>query len=273
MTTTTAAAGEVMRHLEFIRQCLRPELDVNVISATEQWAQFAIAGPKSRDLLNGLLDTPIDNDTWPFMACGSVSVGGVKARLFRISFSGEHAYELAVPSRYGDALFRELLVRSENMGGGAYGMEALNVLRIEKGFITHAEIHGRITADDIGMGRMVSAKKDCVGKTSSQRPGLHGDHREQLVGLKPIDPTSELSGGAHVFDQGAEAIRVNDQGYLTSVAYSPTMSTYLGQAFLLNGRARHGETVRVVDHLRNMDVDCIVCHPVFLDPEGGKARG
>lgn len=273
MTTTTAAAGQVMRHLEFVKQCLRPDLDVNLISTTEQWAQFAVAGPKSRDLLNSLLDDPIDNESWPFMACGEVSIGGTKGRLFRISFSGEHAYELAVPARFGESLFTELVKRAEAIGGGPYGMEALNVLRIEKGFITHAEIHGRITADDIGMGRMVSAKKDCIGKTSSERPGLSGGHREQLVGLKPVDPKQEFTGGAHLFEKGAEPVRVNGQGYTTSVCYSATMSTWLAQGFLKNGRARHGEIIRVVDHLRGMDFNAEVCHPVFLDPEGGKARG
>lgn len=272
-TTTTAAAGQVMKHLEFIRQALRPDLDVQLISTTEQWAQFAVAGPNSRALLNDLLDDPVDNENFPFMSCGEVSLGGVKSRLFRISFSGEHAYELAVPARYGDSLFRELVSRAEALGGGAYGMEALNVLRIEKGFITHAEIHGRTTADDIGMGKMVSAKKDCIGKTASQRPGLHGDHREQLVGLKPLDSTQELTAGGHLFDKGAEAIRVNDQGYVTSVCWSPTMNASLGLGFLKNGRNRLGEVIRFVDHLRKSEFECEVCHPVFLDPEGERARG
>ena len=273
MTTTTAAAGQVMKHLEFVRQCLRPDLDVNLISATEQWAQFAVAGPKSRELLDDLLDTTIYNETFPFMGCGDVTLGGVQGRLFRISFSGEHAYELAIPSRYGDALFRELVSRAEALGGGAYGMEALNVLRIEKGFITHSEIHGRITADDIGMGKMVSAKKDCIGKISSQRPGLFGEHREQLVGLKPMDKSHVLSAGGHLFERTADATRVNDQGYTTSVAYSPAFECHLALGFLKNGHARHGEVVRLVDHLRDIEVLCEVCHPVFLDPEGGRARG
>lgn len=89
MTTTAAAAGAVMRHLEFVTQVLRPELDVRLMSVTEQWAQFAVAGPQSRELLNSLLDQILDNETWPFMACGDVSISGVKGRLFRISFSGE----------------------------------------------------------------------------------------------------------------------------------------------------------------------------------------
>ena len=102
MTTTTAAAGNVMRHLDFVSQCVAPKLDVRFASVTEHWAQFAVAGPNSRELLNGLLDAPIDDGTFPFMACSPVTVAGVAGRLFRISFSGEHAYEVAVPSRYGE---------------------------------------------------------------------------------------------------------------------------------------------------------------------------
>ncbi|WP_433988851.1 Sarcosine oxidase subunit alpha (plasmid) [Pseudoseohaeicola sp. NH-UV-7] len=273
MTTTTAAAGQVMRHLDFVHQALCPELDVSFISVTEQWAQFAIAGPKSRALLNDMLDEQITDENWPFMACGSVSLFGVQGRLFRISFSGEHAYELAVPARYGDSLFRLLVARAEALGGCAYGMEALNVLRIEKGFITHAEIHGRTTAFDIGMERMVSAKKDCIGKTMSQREGLIEDSRERLVGLKPVGSVKQLTAGAHLFNKSDDAVRVNDQGYVTSVAFSPTLQSFLGLGFLKNGPDRHGEIVRMVDHLRGIETLCEVCHPVFFDPEGGKVRG
>jgi sarcosine oxidase subunit alpha len=270
MTTTTAAAGLVMRHLEFVLQVLRPDLDAKVVSVTEQWAQFAVAGPQARDLLNSVLDQPLDNDAWPFMACGGIGVAGVQGRLFRISFSGEHAYEVAVPSRYGDSLFRMLAAQAEVMGGGPYGMEALNVLRIEKGFITHAEIHGRTTAFDIGMGRMVSAKKDCVGKSAAARPGLLGETRQQLVGLRA---TSDLSAGAHLFETDASAVRVNSLGYTTSVCYSPTLDTHLALGFLENGRARHGDVIKLRDHLRDITVSVTVCDPVFFDAEGGRARG
>ncbi len=272
MTTTTAAAGQVMRHLEFVRQCLRPDLDVQIISTTEQWAQFAVAGPKSRKLLNALLDAPIDNDSFPFMGCGMVSIGGVAARLFRISFSGEHAYEIAVPARYGESLFEALLAQAEPLGGGAYGMEALNVLRIEKGFITHAEIHGRVTAFDIGMAGMISAKKDCIGKTAATRPGLLGEVREQLVGLQPVGQKREVSAGAFLFEPDAPRDRLNQQGYVTSVGHSPQLGM-LGLGFLQNGRARHGETLRLVDHLRGTDCFVVVTAPVFMDKKGGRARG
>ncbi|MDF1669102.1 MAG: sarcosine oxidase subunit alpha family protein [Roseovarius sp.] len=273
MTTTTAAAGQVMRHLEFAHQCIAPHLDVRMTSVTEQWAQFAVAGPQSRALLNDLLDDPIDDSGFPFMACGLVSVGAVNARLFRISFSGEHAYELAVPARYGDSLFRELLTRADALGGGAYGMEALNVLRVEKGFITHAEIHGRVSAFDIGMQRMISAKKDCIGKALAARPGLSGPEREQLVGLRPSGAVKQLTAGAHLFNADDEANRANDQGYVTSVAFSPTLGTNLAMGFLRDGRARHGEIVRMVDHLGNVETLCEVTDPVVFDPEGGRTRG
>jgi len=119
MTTTTAAAGLVMRHLEWVTQALHPEWQVAFTSVTEQWAQFAVAGPQARELLNEVLGSPIDNDSFPFMACGPVEVAGVQGRLFRISFSGEHAYEVAVPARYGAALFDVLLDKAQALGGGA----------------------------------------------------------------------------------------------------------------------------------------------------------
>jgi sarcosine oxidase subunit alpha len=273
ITTTTAAAGEVMRHLEFVLQVLKPHWDVQVVSVTEQWAQFSIAGPRSRDLVAAMVEGPVGDAEVPYMACGPVAVMGVAGRLFRISFSGERAYEIAVPARFGDALWRLLVAQAEAMGGGAYGLEALNVLRIEKGFITHAEIHGRTTAFDIGMERMVSPKKDCVGWAASRRPGLLAEDREQMVGLVAVAPEAPMTAGAHLFDDGAAAVRVNDQGYVTSVCWSPTLQTNLGLGFLKGGRARHGQVIRLVDHLRGIDTPVRVTDPVFFDPEGGRLRG
>lgn len=269
MTTTTAAAGQVMRHLDFVHQTHCADWDVRFISVTESWAQFAVAGPKSRALLNAVLDQPLGD--FPFMACGTVQLGGVTARLFRISFSGEEGYEIAVPTRYGESLFRDLVAKAETMGGGPYGMEALNVLRVEKGFITHAEIHGRTTAYDIGMEKMVAAKKDCIGKIMAARPALVGPERQQLVGLKIAVGTPPCS-GAHLFTPGDKVGREESQGYITSFAHSDLMGACLGLGFLKNGRARHGEKIRIVDHLRGLDLTAEVCDPVFHDKDGEKLR-
>ncbi|WP_425038364.1 sarcosine oxidase subunit alpha family protein [Primorskyibacter sp. S187A] len=273
MTTTTAAAGLVMRHLEFIAQVLKPEWDVRFTSVTEQWAQFAVAGPQARALLENVLEVPLSAQDWPFMSCGPVQIGGIAARLFRISFSGEQGYEIAVPARYGAALFEALVARAEEMGGGAYGMEALNVLRIEKGFITHSEIDGRITAFDIGMGRMVSAKKACVGQVMAARPGLLDATRPQLVGLKPVGETLRITAGARLYEKGAEPRRANDQGYVTSNGHSPTLGHEIALGFVSNGPERHGEIMQMVDGLRGIEGQVEICHPVFLDPEGGRMRG
>ena len=273
MTTTTAAAGPVMRHLDFVAQGLRPDLNLRFASVTEHWAQFAIAGPKARRLLNTILDQEVVDDAWPFMSCGAVTVSGVPARLFRISFSGERGYELAVPARFGASLYALLVAQAEALGGGAYGIEALNVLRIEKGFITHAEIHGRTTAFDIGMQGMMSQKKNFIGKAAAARPGLLSDDREQLVGFRPVGAARALTAGAFFFKSGDDAIRQNAQGYTTSVGWSPTLETFLGLGFLKHGRARHGERMRMVDHLRNLAVEVEITDPVAFDPDGGRMRG
>jgi len=229
--------------------------------------------PKSRALLNGILDDPIDNEGFPFMACGRVRVAGIDGRLFRISFSGEHAYEVAVPSRYGESLFKLLVERAEGLGGGAYGMEALNVLRVEKGFITHSEITGRVTAFDCHMERMVSEKKDCIGKTMARRAGLLDEDRERLVGLKPVGPVKQLTAGAHLFNESDPAHRVHDQGYITSVAWSPALQSHIGLGFLRRGMSRAGERLRMVDHVRGVETIVEIVNPVQVDPEGGRVRG
>ncbi|PVH28627.1 sarcosine oxidase subunit alpha family protein [Pararhodobacter oceanensis] len=269
VTTTTAAAGLVMRHMEFAHQAFCANLNVRFTSVTETWAQFAIAGPRAAEVLATVCEAP----ELPFMGCAELEIGGIAGRIFRISFSGEMGYEVAVPTRYGADLFAHLVRAAEALGGGAYGMEALNVLRIEKGFLTHAELDGRVTAEDIGLGRMVSAKKDCIGKGASQRPELVAAGRAQLVGLLPVDPAHEISAGAHLYASDAKPLRENGQGYVTSVGPSPTLGQWIGLGFVVNGRKRHGEVLRLYDGLRGRDVPVQLVDPVFYDPEGGRMRG
>jgi sarcosine oxidase subunit alpha len=132
---------------------------------------------------------------------------------------------------------------------------------------------GRTTAFDLGLERMISAKKDCIGKAAAARPGLVDPDRPQLVGIKPVGVVKQLTAGAHLFEKDAEVTRENSQGHVTSVGFSPTLEVFVGLAFLKQGRARHGEVVRLVDHLRGVETLCEVCDPVFFDPDGGRARG
>ncbi|MDG2403863.1 MAG: glycine cleavage T C-terminal barrel domain-containing protein, partial [Paracoccaceae bacterium] len=182
-------------------------------------------------------------------------------------------YEIAVPARYGDSLFRTLVARAETMGGGLYGLEALDVLRLEKGFLTHSEMEGRTTVTDLGMERMMSAKKDFIGKAAAARPGLVAADREQLVGLKTLGTIKQLTAGAHLFDPLDNPESATDQGHVTSVGFSPTYGHFLGLAFLKNGHNRHGEKVRMVDSVQGVETLCEVHDPVLFDPTGERSRG
>lgn len=275
MTTTTANAVLVYRRMEFVRQCLRPDMDVHLISTTEQWAQYAIAGPNARKVLEKIVDKKhdISNEAFPFMACGEVSVcGGTPARLFRISFSGELAYELAVPRRYGDALIRELMEAGKEFDITPYGVEALGVMRIEKGHAAGNELNGQTTALNLGLGRMVSKKKDCIGNTLSERVEMNREDAVKLVGFKPVDKTKGLTAGAHFIGTGQEANMDNDQGWMTSVAYSPNLETSIGLGFIIRGDQRYGEIVTAFDSIRGTTQEVEIVSPHFVDPEGERLR-
>lgn len=272
MTTTTALAGGVMSHMEYCAQVLWPDLSVRFSSVTDQWAQMSIAGPKARQVLEQVVEDDMSDKAFPFLAAGVVTLkGGLKARLFRISFSGELAYEIAVPARFGEAVADAIMEEGRQYGIAPYGLEALNVLRMEKGHVTHAEFDGRVTPDDAGFGRMVSAQKaDFIGKRLSTRYGLTAADRMQMVGLKLIDPEGTIRAGAHLLREGAKPSTWNDQGYVSSACFSPTLGHPIGLAFLKSGRERYGETVVVWDRLANTEVMAQVCNPVFFDPENAR---
>lgn len=275
MTTTTANAVPVFRHLEFARQCLWPDLDVQLISTTEAWAQIAVAGPRSRALLQRLVDpgTDLSNEAFPFMACAPVTVcGGLRARLFRISFSGELAYEIAVPARYGDALMRRLMDLGADLGVTPYGTEALGVLRVEKGHVAGNELNGQTTALNLGLGRMVSVKKDSIGAVLSRRSELTREDGLRLVGLRPVDPADPVPAGAHLLEKGARPVAASDQGYVTSAVHSPHLGHAIALGFLQRGDKRHGEVIRAFDPLRKRDIAVTVCSPHFIDPDGERQR-
>lgn len=274
MTTTTANAARVMQHLEHARQILWPQLDVQLASATEQWSQYSIAGPKSRQVLNALLQGALNvsNEAFPYMACAEFNWNDRTARLFRISFSGELAYELAIPARYGDATIRAIMAAGEPFGITPYGLEALGIMRLEKGHIAGGELNGTTTAADLGLGRMMSTQKDFIGKVLSKRPALMDTQRAVLVGIKPVDRWAQLRGGSHLVTLRTEPTLENDQGYVTSANYSPMLDQWIGLGLALRGRERIGERIRVYDPLRDGDFEADIVDPVFFDPEGARLR-
>jgi methylglutamate dehydrogenase subunit C len=275
MTTTTANAGRIFQHMQFCRQVLWPELDVQFVSVTDEWAQFSVAGPRSRDTLAPLVDPPFDisNGAFPYMEVGQLTLcGGIPARLYRLSFSGELAYEIGVPARYGDALARTLMKAGAPFGIVAYGTEALGVMRIEKGHVAGNEIDGRTTARDLGLGRMLSTKKDFIGRVMAGRPALVADDRPTLVGLRPVVGLQRLRAGAHLVRRGAAQRAANDHGVVTSVAFSPSLGRWIGLGLLVGGRQRVGERLDAADPVRDSTIEVEVCAPCFVDPEGERLR-
>jgi sarcosine oxidase subunit alpha len=270
MTTTTANAGKVMQHLEFCAQILWPELDVSLISVTDQWGQIAVAGPQSRATIAKLVDAAFDisNESLPYMGCTELTIcNGTPARLFRISFSGELAYELAVPARYANALAAKLMQAGAAYGIAPYGTEALGIMRIEKGHAAGPELNGQTTAHDLGLHKLISKKKDFIGRALAARPALTEPARPTLIGLRPEDGTSILRAGSHLLPPGAPATAEHDQGHITSAARSPSLGP-IALALLTNGPARIGEKIRVYDPVRNGDCIAIIVSPVHYDPDG-----
>ncbi|MFI4885178.1 MAG: sarcosine oxidase subunit alpha family protein [Steroidobacterales bacterium] len=274
LSTTSAHAVKVLQHLEHARQVLWPDLDVQLASVTEQWAQFAVAGPRSRALLERLLEgvADVSNAGFPYLACAELQWQGRPARLFRISFSGELAYELAVPARRGEAALHAIMGTGEDLGVVPYGMEALGTMRIEKGHVAGAELNGTTTAHDLGLGRMMSARKDYIGRVLAGRPGLSAPDRPALIGVKPSRPDARLTAGAHFLRLGAPPSLENDEGFISSATFSPTLGHWIGLGFLRGGQRRIGERVRAHDPLSSGDVEVEIASPIFYDPEGNRLR-
>jgi methylglutamate dehydrogenase subunit C len=275
MTTTTANAVPVFRHLEFCRQCLWPDLDVQLISTTEAWAQYSVAGPNARKLLQKIIDQDISDAAFPYMGAGNITVcGGLRARLFRISFSGELAYEIAVPTRYGDALIRKLVEAGTEFDAVVYGTEALGVMRIEKGHVAGGELNGQSSALNMGLGKMVSKKKDSIGMAMSLREGMNVAEGYRLVGVKPVKPGDKLTAGSHFLELDAANTAENDGGWLTSKIFSPHVGSDIALGYLKAGDQKIGKRMRAVNFLAGgiADTEVEIVSPHFVDPEGARLR-
>jgi heterotetrameric sarcosine oxidase alpha subunit len=269
MTTTTAQAGLVQRRIEHCRQVFWPELDVHIVNVIEQWAAVALAGPQSRDVLGAVIEgLDVTSAALPFMSCTTTRFAAAVARVFRISFSGDLAYEVYVPARYGERLWDALIDAGRPFGITTYGVDAINALRIEKGHVTGAELNGRTTADDLGLGWMAKRDRDFIGRRSLSRPGLVDPKRWQFVGVAPTNGKSLLPPGAKIVADPDRPAPNPILGELTSTTWSPMLGMPIGLALLSAGRARHRERLFAVSPLMGQQVEIEIRSPVFFDPEG-----
>lgn len=303
MTTTTAHAAAVMTWLEELLQVRWPDLRVHVASVSEQWAGCAVAGPLSRRALqdciaagaangadaNGADATDALSDAaLPFMGVTEMRIAGVPCRIARISFSGELAYEIYAPSDYAVALMDALWARAQALGGCLYGLEALGALRIEKGHVTGAELDGRVTLEDAGLGRMAANDKAFIGGALRMRPELLRADRPKLVGIVPKHRgggdgdgggRGDRGGGDAKFNAGAilcaaGQVSGHGEGWVTAVTHSPALGRWIGLGFISGGEAAwRGKSAVAADPLRAAPVEVDIVSPHMFDPDGERMRG
>ncbi|MEP7243722.1 MAG: 2Fe-2S iron-sulfur cluster-binding protein [Gammaproteobacteria bacterium] len=270
VTTTTANASPVFEHMEFHSQASCPHLDVVLTDVGDQWAQFAVAGPNSRAVVAAVVSNlDLSNSAFPFMAASEATLAGIAGRLFRISFSGELAYELAVPARHAATVWAALLVAGEPFGITPYGLDALNTLRIEKGHVTGAELNGNTSAADLGFERMLKKKGDFIGRTLALRPAMTAADRLQLVGVRPVDRTQRLRNGTQLVTPQAPSVSL---GYITSSTPSISIDGWVGLALLAGGRQRFGERLLGVSPIHETTVELEIMSPHWVDPENVRVR-
>ncbi len=283
MTTTTGGAAKILDWLEEWHQTEWPHLDVAFTSVTEQWTTIAVVGPQSRAVVARLApELDVTNDAFGFMTFRETELAagaaGVPARIARISFSGELAYEINVAGWYGLAVWEAVMAAGADLDITPYGTETMHVLRAEKGFpIVGQDTDGTVTPHDLGLSWIVSKKKDFVGKRSLRRPDTTRPDRKHLVGLLPVDPAELLPEGAQLVADGTDlspagrATPVPMLGHVTSSYRSAVLERTFALALIKGGRDRIGETV--LAPLGDRTVAATITAPVFYDQEGARRDG
>jgi len=275
LTTTTGNAATVLEWMEEFAQTEWPELRVNLTSVTEHWVTVPLVGPQSRAVLGALAPhLDVSKEAFPFMTWRDATVAGIDARVCRISFSGELAYEINVNAWYGMALWEALIEAGRRYGITPYGTETMHVLRAEKGYpVIGQDTDGTVTPQDLGMSWVVSKKKvDFIGKRSHERAENKRPDRKHLVGLLPIDPQNLLVEGAQILSSSeVSKPPVPMLGHVTSSYRSAALGRTFALALVRAGRDRIGETLYAWQDGELVPVT--VARPVLYDSEGARRDG
>ncbi len=269
LTTTTGGAASVLNWLEKWLQTEWPELRVYLTSLTEQYSTFALAGPDSRKVLDKLgCDIPLDRDSFPFMNVRPAMLAGMPVTLFRVSFSGELAFEINIASNLALAMWNKLMEAGQRFDITPYGTETMHVLRAEKGFvIVGQDTDGSVTPVDLRMNWLLSRNKDFLGKRSLRRPDCLREDRKQLVGLLSPDARTVLPEGTQLIEEPASRPPVPMCGHVTSSYQSAVLGHPIALALVTGGRARRGEMIYAALPERDpMPVEIVA--PVFYDADG-----
>ncbi|MDT8320119.1 MAG: sarcosine oxidase subunit alpha family protein, partial [Xanthomonadales bacterium] len=273
INTTSAGIGRIVAMMEHWLQCQWPDLRVLVDDVTEQWANFTIAGPKSRALLTTLgTDIELAKTALPHMSIAAGTVAGTAARIMRVSFSGEMSFEINVPARQAASFLRAVLAAGQAFGITPYGVEALMILRLEKGYLhIGSDTDGSSTPDDVGWGRVARNKtSDYIGRRSLFRASSPSAERRQLVGLEALTADQALRPGAHLLLGETPQPPAKTDGWITSAAYSPNLGRHIALGVLTRGREHMGEVLTAFDEEQRYRLR--VTETVFYDVENKRLR-
>ncbi len=266
VTASTAHADTVWRHLERLRQVEWPELDVLLVDVGEQWAGLAMAGPHARDVLAAITpELDVSPEALPFLGFRETRFDGVPARVFRISYSGELAYEIYVGARHGERLWDAVAAAGTPFGIVPYGVEALDVMRIEKGHCAGSEFDGRTTPAELGLGRMTRRDTPFLGRVL----GLQRSIRQRLVGLVSADRRTPIPRGAVLV---AGTARSRSFGHVTASVVSPTLGQPIALAMLQGSFGPGDGELRAVSPVAGLDVTVEITGLPFYDADGGRMR-
>ncbi len=262
--TTSGGSDNVHAWMEEWLQTEWWDLKVYTANVTEQFAQIAVVGPNARRVLEKLGSLDVSDGALPFMGYTEGKLAGIWARLFRISFSGELSFEIAVPANQGQELWDKLLDAGAEFNITPYGTEALHVMRAEKGFVMIGdETDGTVIPQDLGLGWAVSKKKtDFLGKRAQQRRHMVDQNRKQLVGLYTLDSDYVLPDCCHAVEDGKII------GHVSSSYFSPTLGRSIAMALIKGGAGRMGQILNFV--IDGKEVQAKVVDPVFYDKEGAR---
>ena len=273
MTTTTAQAANVLSHLEYYLQLVWPELNVNVVSTTEQWAGAAIAGPKSRNLLQKLFpELDVSNEGLPFMGYIESNLFGVYARIFRISFSGELAYEVNVESDNGHYMWEKIIEIGKEFKIQPYGTEALSTLRIEMGHVAGSEIDGRTIPYDNSLEGLVSKKKDFIGKRSLGKVAFVAPDRQKVVGIVPLDKKTSIPEGSYLVKDANAKLPNSKLGHVSASCWSVEYDNPFSLAILKDGKNMIGKKLYALSPLKNKSIPVEIVSSHYVDPKGERVR-
>ncbi len=273
MTTTTAQAANVLSHLEYYLQLVWPELNVNVVSSTEQWAGAAIAGPKSRYVLKKLFpDLDVSNEGLPFMGYVEGNLFGVNAKIFRISFSGELAYEVNVESDNGNFMWEKIMEIGKEFNIQPYGTEALSTLRIEMGHVAGSELDGRTIPYDNSLEGLVSKKKDFIGKRSLSKTAYVLPDRQKVVGVIPLDKKTSIPEGSYIVKDAKAKLPNPKLGHVSASCWSVEYDNPFSLAIIKDGKNMIGQKLFALSPLKNKTIPVEIVSSHYVDPKGERVR-